>query len=90
MKNPRDKLFEILNRHMMELDNPSFCDSFFTDEEECPFGGEIFHQMEKGVTLYREEFIQVQVPSEVHIRLHQVIRSRWIQDRGTENDMGGI
>ena len=88
MTDPRHMLFDLINSHFNELDSPSFYDAFMSDDEECPFCREVFNDMEKGVTLYREEFIQVQVPSEVHIRLHKVIKSRWFGMLGDETDNG--
>ena len=50
---------------------------FFTTEETCPYGDAAFTSIEKSVTIYREEVIHQEIPNEVHMRLHRVIRKQW-------------
>jgi hypothetical protein len=74
---------------MEQLKDPSFCESFLGDREDCPFCEEVFSGMSRGITLYREEIVQSEVPSEVHIRLHTVIRRQWVR-KFEENQNGGV
>jgi len=85
----RRDLFHLLNQYMDQLDEPDFYESFLTDEEECPFCEEVLTDMRKGITIYREEVVQWEVPAEVHTRLHRTIRSMWIQTYEKKKE-GGI
>lgn len=73
----RSELFRLMNAHLTDLDQPSFYNAFLSDDEECPFCAEVFIDMKKSVTFYREEVIRTEVPTDVHFRLHQVIRRQW-------------
>lgn len=83
----RNELFRLLNRHLSSLDQPSFYNSFMSEDEECPFCTEVFSDMQKSVTFYREETIRIEVPDDVHIRLHQVIRRQWFGSAGEDDKL---
>jgi hypothetical protein len=73
----RKELFHILNDHRNELENPSFYNAFLSEEEECPFCCEVNVAIERSVTLYREETIHTEVPTDVGRRLRTVIKQQW-------------
>lgn len=85
----RHDLFHLISLHLNELDEPSFYEMFLSNDEDCPYCDEVYTGMQKGVTLYREETIQMEVPSEVHFRLHKVIRRQWVQ-MFDENENNGV
>lgn len=64
-------------RYLDSMEDPSY-EKIFSGEEDCPYGEAAFGTIKKGITIYREEVIQQQMPDEVHYRLHRVIRKRWI------------
>jgi hypothetical protein len=64
---------EVLRKNQREIVHQRF----FTTEETCPYGDAAFTSIEKCVTIYREEVIHQEIPNEVHMRLHQVIRRQW-------------
>lgn len=80
-------IFRLFYQHMYDLEEPCVPEDLFSQEEECPFGNAAYLTLEKGITIYREEIIQQEVPDEVHLRLQRFIQSQWsFFYRETDND----
>lgn len=84
----RREILSILLQHFNELEDPSFYEAFLTPDEECPFCDEAFNGIERGITLYREESIRIDVPDDVRFRLRRTIRKQWFKSSGQNFDDG--
>ncbi len=69
-------LFSLL-QYISRMGEPAIYEEFFNQEEECPYGTEAYSTIQRGITIYREEIIQQEIPYDVHVRLHRIIRKRW-------------